>query len=211
MSDDLNQLNPYEAAAMPGIQAVGEVKKPASVVVFGILNMVYGALGTLMIVFVILSLFLDLPKDPDSPFEQALENPTYKLINVGVQIGGGLLAIVLLASGIGLINGKLFGRRLAIIYAIATILLVIAGSIVNIIFVSLPAFARASELPDGAEKFVSMVVGSSIFIQPICGNIYPVLLLIFMMRQPVKNTLGSDNKAERQQIFVPFVFLCAGS
>lgn len=187
MSNDFNNLNPYQATSAPGAMPPGPTNKPTSVVVFGILNVVFGGFGLLAIVFAILSLFLDLPKDPNNPIQQIMEDPTYKVLNIFMQVVGVVLAGLLLGSGIGLINGKLYGRRLAINYAIATMLFVLVGSAINIAYISLPAFAHAAELPDGPEKVGAIAGGSAIFVQPVCGLIYPVLLLIFMMRAPVKN------------------------
>lgn len=188
MSNDFSNMNPYQSTpSATGAMPSGPVNKPTSVTVFGILNVVFGALGLLGLIFVVVSLFLDLPKDPNNPMQAIMDDPTYKIINIGLQVVGTIMAVLLLASGIGLVNGQAYGRRLAIYYAIGAMLFVLIGTAINVAFISMPAFAKASELPDGPEKIAAIAGGSAIFAQPICGLIYPVLLLIFMMRAPVKN------------------------
>lgn len=187
MSNDFSNPNPYQATVPPpATMPVGEVPKPTSMVVFGILNLVFGAFGVLGIALGVLTLFLDLPKD-DSPLQKLMEDPTYKVVNLVPQSIGVLLTFVLLASGVGLINGKLYGRRLAIIYAIAALLNVVLTGVVNVIFIALPAFGMASDLPAGEQQAGAILTGSIFMILPICMFIYPVLLLIFMKRAPVKN------------------------
>lgn len=187
MSNDFNSPNPYQSTVpSPAAMPIGEVPKPTSMVVFGILNLVFGAFGVLGIALGVLTLFLDLPKD-DNPLQKLMEDPTYKMVNLVPQAIGVLLTFVLLASGVGLINGKLYGRRLAIIYAIAALLNVVLTGVVNIIFIALPAFGMANDLPAGEQQAGAIVTGSIFMILPICMFIYPVLLLIFMMRAPVKN------------------------
>lgn len=187
MSNDFGNMNPYQATTpVPGV-VVGDTKKPTSMVVFGILNLVFGVFGILGLLFAVFSAFLDLPQDPNNPLQAYMNDPTLKTLMLVSQVFASILAVLLVISGVGLINGKLFGRRLAIIYAIGTMLLVVIVAVINISFISLPVLAHASELPEGPEKIGAIIGGSAFFIQPICGFIYPVLLLIFMMRAPVKN------------------------
>ncbi len=114
MSNDFGNPNPYQATVpTPGAIPPGEIKKPTSMVVFGILNLVFGAFGILGLVIVLVSLFLDLPQDPN-PIQELMNNPTYKTLNIVLQVLATVLVLMLLTSGIGLINGKLYGRRLAI-------------------------------------------------------------------------------------------------
>jgi hypothetical protein len=188
MSNDFNSPNPYQSSfPAPAAAPIGEQAKPTSMVVFGILNLVFGAFGILMLGLVVLGLFLDLPKDPDNPMQQVMENPTYKTLTMGLQVFSVVLTAILIASGVGLINGQLYGRRLAIIYAIGTMILVLIGSAITIVYVALPVFAAANELPEGPERIGVYVGGSFLFLQPVCGMIYPLLLLIFMKRAPIKN------------------------
>ncbi len=63
MSNDFNSPNPYQASVPNDVTApVVEAKKPTSIVVFGILNLVFGAFGILGLALTILTLFLDLPR-----------------------------------------------------------------------------------------------------------------------------------------------------
>jgi hypothetical protein len=50
---------------------------------------------------------------------------------------------------------------------------------------------KATNLPEGPEKFMAIVMIFAIGIGSLCGMVYPILLWIFMNRAPVVNFMQS--------------------
>ena len=97
----------------------------------------------------------------------------------------GLLATgVSVAAGIGLLKLKNWGRTLSIGYAIYSIVAGVIGSMVNYIFVMQPLMEQASHKsgPEAAGLIGAAIGGT---FGTCFGMIYPVLLLIFMLRPKV--------------------------
>jgi hypothetical protein len=153
--------------------------------VFGILNIVFGVLG-LCGTFSSLSMFVveDDGTNPVIPLMR--ESPLY-LGFMYVSIPLGLLATAaLLASGIALLNNKPWGRTLSIIYGWYAIIGAIVGAIINTAVLLPPALERSSGqmTPEDAGLIGGALAGTC---GALIGLIYPILLLIFMNRQSVKN------------------------
>ncbi len=66
MSNDLNDMNPYQSTPPTALQT-GDVKKPTSMVVFGIMNLVFGAFTIGAVIIANAVLLIDLPQDPNNP------------------------------------------------------------------------------------------------------------------------------------------------
>jgi hypothetical protein len=165
--------------------------RPASVTVFGILNLVFGVLGLCGAAFSA-AMFSMMPQNPNMPnpvLELMANNPTYRLFTQ-VSTGLGFIAsIVLIVGGIGLLQAKSFGRTLSIGYSLYAILAGIVGSIANFVFLVGPLLEQAQVAGAGPEQagaiggMVGGVFGGCI------GLVYPVLLLIFMFRRNVAEAL----------------------
>jgi hypothetical protein len=97
---------------------------------------------------------------------------------------GFLAAGVSIAAGVGLLKLKSWGRALSIGYAIYSIVASLLGAVLNYIFIMQPLMERASQKsgPEAAALIGGAIGGTfgSCF-----GMIYPVLLLIFMLRPNV--------------------------
>jgi hypothetical protein len=97
--------------------------------------------------------------------------------------------LVLLASGIGLLMTRPWGRKLAVGYAMYAVVTAILGIGIQLVFVLPGVFAQAQALP-GAEANATLfgaiggVVGGSI------GLVYPGLLWFFMTRPHVLAAYG---------------------
>jgi len=112
------------------------------------------------------------------------ENPTYGAwLKIGIFLGG-LTCIALLAAGIGLLRLKPWGRVLSIAYAIFAIVYGIAGTAMNMVFVTQPLIHEAQQQsgPESAAAIGGAIGGS---IGGCFGLIYPILLLIFMTRPKI--------------------------
>jgi D-alanyl-lipoteichoic acid acyltransferase DltB (MBOAT superfamily) len=160
------------------------MKRPTSVTVFGILNIVFAAFGLFGL---LASVFLFFPQ------AAASKNPVVQLIHdhaayaawLKFSLALGLVAVVAkLAAGIGLLQLKPWGRRLSIIYAIYAMVMVVVGGVVNYFLLVRPLLEQAAQ-KQGTEHAAAVggAIGGSF--GSCFGLIYPILLLVFMLRPEV--------------------------
>ncbi len=160
------------------------MKRPTSVTVFGILNIVLAALGLFGL---LASVFLFFPQ------AAASKNPVIQLIHdngayaawMKVSLALGFVATVAkLMAGIGLLQLKPWGRQLSIIYAIYAMVMVVVGGVVNYFFLTRPLLEQAAQ-KHGTEHAAAVggVIGGTF--GSCFGLIYPILLLVFMLRPEV--------------------------
>jgi hypothetical protein len=159
------------------------MQRPTSVTVFGILNIVFAVFGVLGLIASIALFFL--PADSNNPVIKLIhENPAYAAwLKISIPLGL-LSCSALLAAGIGLLRLKSWARVLSMAYAIYAIGFGILGMVINFIFLVQPMLeqARQQQGPEAAGAFGGAIGGS---IGGFFGLIYPVLLLIFMLRPTV--------------------------
>ena len=160
------------------------MQRPTTVTVFGILNIAFAILG----VFGIFASFalLSASAMSNNPVVTIIrDNPAYAAwMKISIPLGI-LSCVLLLAAGIGLLLLKEWGRKLSIAYAIYAIVFGIAGTVLNFVFLTRPMLERASQQqgPEAAGAMGGAIGGS---VGGCFGLIYPILLLIFMMRPNVK-------------------------
>ena len=157
------------------------MQRPASVTVFGVLNIVFGALGFFAVIFTVITFMVPL-SSTNSPVVEIMRNSPGYAIWMKLAIPLGFLAAgVSIAAGVGLLKLKSWGRTLSIGYAIYSIVACLLGAVLNYIFIMQPLMERASQEsgPEAAALIGGAIGGTfgSCF-----GMIYPVLLLIFMLR-----------------------------
>jgi hypothetical protein len=125
------------------------------------------------------------PDDPSNPVIKLIhESPTYTAwLKICIPLGL-LSCAALLAAGIGLLCLKSWARILSITYAIYAIVFCLVGLLINLICMIQPMFEQAKPQQ---ELEVAGAVGG-----PLSGTvgglflvIYPILLLIFMLRPKV--------------------------
>jgi hypothetical protein len=141
------------------------VEKPTSVTVFGVLNIVFGFLGLLCIPIALLVLAVASKK-------MGVSLP-FKIWSRVIGIG---FSIWLLILGIGLLKMSKWARRGSVIYAWVRIIWIL--TVIGSNFAALSGWMVVS----GGTKpeFLGGVCGG------ILGLIYPILLLIFMQTNKVK-------------------------
>ncbi len=158
-----------------------KLQKTTPVTVFGILNIVFAALGGVGVISSIM-LFVVASDSSKNPVVQIIhDNPTYALW-MKISIPLGLLACgVLLAAGIGLLKLQPWARTLSIIYAIYAMITVLVSSVVNYFFLVLPLLeqARGKSGPDAAAAMGGAIGGT---LGGCLGLVYPILLLVYMLR-----------------------------
>jgi len=168
------------------------MQRPTSIMVFGILNIVFGVLGFCGTASS-LSMFVveDDGSNPVIPLmrESALyQGFMYASIPLGLIASGALIA-----SGIALLKDLPWGRTLAIIYGWYAIIGAIVGAIINALVLLPPALERSAGqmTPEDAGLIGGALAGTC---GALIGMIYPVLLLIFMNRAKVRDWLDPTRR-----------------
>lgn len=185
--------NPYQAP-QASTQAQVAMVKPVSMTVFGVINLVWGAMGMCGIVASSVQIFV-------VGSNEFMKNPVIDLINESPIYGGfmminmvlgSLFTIGLVVGGIGLLNGRPYGRTCTIVYAIYAIIAAILGTVFNAIYLLLPMIQNADTMPAGPEKagLIGGAIGGTV--GSLCGIIFPIVLLIFMMRAPIVNYMRAQ-------------------
>jgi hypothetical protein len=157
------------------------MQRPTSVTVFGVLNIVFGALGLLSTAFTGAAVFLAEAQQRQMPGVEEL-NPVWEgwlRIIVVVSI---VAAFVLITSGFGLLGLRRWGRVLAIVYAVYAITSCALGVVMQYVFVAQPLLEQQDN-PNNREAAM-MMVGVSL-VSSCAGLIYPLLLWYFMSRPHV--------------------------
>lgn len=201
-SNEMNQNNPYVFGDISASsqQPAAPLMKPTSVTVFGILHLIFGAfslcgIGFSLLIFVVPDLFQQ-PGMAQNPALDLMNNNDGYRVFLAVSLVVGLVAtVILLIAGLGLLNGKPFGRRLSIVYGWYGVVSTVAGCAANFYWSFGPTLEMIQNLPEGPEKFgatfglVAGLIGSAL------GLVYPVLLLVFMNR-----TIVIDYFRERAEL-----------
>jgi hypothetical protein len=160
------------------------MQRSTVVTVFGILNIIFAALGLFGLVASVM-VFTATGSSSNNPVIQTIHNnPSYAAwLKISLVLGMGASA-ALLAAGIGLLNLKPWARTLSIIYAIYAIVNVLVGGVANYIFLIQPMMQQAQQKqgPEAAGAIGGAVGG---MFGTCFGLVYPVLLLIFMLRPKV--------------------------
>jgi hypothetical protein len=177
------------------------MNRPTSVLVLGILNIVFAALGLMGIAFSIAMMFMPPALNMKNPVLDLMrQSPAFAMyINISMVVGG-VFTLALLLAGVGLLMFRPWGRHLSIIYAIFAIISLIVNSLINYYFLVAPMIDKLAAAQPGQEKaaaigaIVGMVAGTCM------GPVYPVILLIFMFRPNVKAAFGVQNAADQFRI-----------
>lgn len=160
------------------------MERPTSVTVFGILNIVFAALGMFGILMM-LTMFSGNFEDLKNPvFKLIHDNPGYALwmkISAGLGLAG---SGVLLACGIGLLALQSWARILSIAYSIYTLVLSTVGMVINYICIVQPLIEKAHENP-GPESAGALGGAIGGMVGGCVGEVYPILIIIFMFRRNV--------------------------
>lgn len=157
------------------------MQRPASVTVFGILNIVFGALGLFGTLFSGAAVFLAEAQGLPRLGEEEI-NPVWGMwLKIGVVLGV-VGAVALITSGGGLLGMRRWGRVLAIVYAVYAIADAVLTVVVQYVFVTQPLLEQAAN--PAARQTAMFMVGASLG-GSCLGLIYPLLLWYFMSRPHV--------------------------
>jgi hypothetical protein len=145
---------------------------PAAVKVFGILNIVFGSLGLLCSPFSLFAI-----KQASHVYGNQPLMLAWLPISMGLSFVGG---IVLLTSGVGLCRQRVWGRKLAVYYAIFALVVGIFSSVLTV-----TALFGNSALA-GPERIGGLIGG---VFGIIITFVYNGLLIFFLTRKPVVDAL----------------------
>jgi len=180
--------NPYvppQSSPDPVPLAPVKGSRPASVSAFGVLNIVFGAMGVVCTPFSVLSLFMPQPAAaPANPMVELMKGETYRAFLIGSAALGWVASAVLLAAGIGLLNERSWGRKFSIGYGVYAIVATVIHGGANIVFLIMPLL-EASKQQNSPEMNAALVMAIFAAVISLVGLIYPILLLIFMTRPRV--------------------------
>jgi len=159
--------------------------------VFGILNIGYALWK--VVGLLLMGVMMRMNLRGNSAFAAMTADPGYQAwTRVSVVIGI-VFAIILIASGIGLLLMQNWARILAVIYSILEMIMVVVGAIVS---QRIMAQAMTSQIhgasPGMVHAFamIGFVMGIGI------GLAYPILLLIFMTRPKIVEALTAPAASE---------------
>ncbi|MFW5739709.1 MAG: hypothetical protein ACOC1F_05025 [Myxococcota bacterium] len=158
------------------------MQKPSSVMVFGVLNLLFAVLGffgTIGSVLVLLGM------NTDNPVHVIMQESAVYRAFMYVSVPLGLIFIGMLAlAGVGLLMSKPWGRTATIVYAIYAIVMGLIGSLFSTVFLVVPLLEQASHAsgPEAAGAVGGAVGG---LFGGCIGLFYPIFQLIFMYRKNV--------------------------
>jgi hypothetical protein len=188
-------------------------KKPTAVVVIAILQLLFGVLSLCGPILQLsgaqkaISSATQVQPPPGQPnFNQAeLEKrmeekvPSYKAMATGDAVTGLVLALMMIGSGVGLLQLQSWGRRLAMVYAVLSILTHLVGLILAFAVV-LPAMSDffkefAAEAGGKDAAMMAQVMQGAVVIAMIFSGlviVYPIIVIIVMLLPSVRAAFGGE-------------------
>ena len=148
--------------------------KPTSVTVLGTLNIIFGGMNLLCSPFAILSVFIP---QPDPAFQLSAGMRLYTLVSVILSM---IMAVVLIACGIGLLKLRSWARQTAYVYGWIAFVWGILGIIISAVLLS-TSFSGMSE--NAMPAMIGGIVGG--MCGGLIGLVYPLLLIIYMRKPHV--------------------------
>jgi len=176
------------------------MNRPTSVTVFGVLNIVFGAMGLLS---TLVGLLVMSTMSPNPMIQILTGSAVYRVWMWTVTPIGIAASAAILAAGIGFLLLKAWARKIAIVYSIYRII----SAVVNVMFMTLVVFPALSEQFSGkaGPERVGAAVGAEFggVFGVVSGMIYPVLLLVFMFRKNVITAFTIGPSADSRDVPPP--------
>lgn len=162
------------------------MERPTSVVVLGILNIVFGVIGMCGVCVGAFGLFSGNATEGLPPFMvEIFEHPLYVIWTwVSFPISA-VTTIMLLAGGVLLLQMRPEGRKLSLWYAWIALLMGLLGTGITLMLMLGPALSAMSSSGDemAAVMAISMLIGIPCGLA--CSLIYPIVLIYFLNRPHV--------------------------
>lgn len=152
--------------------------RPASVTVFGVLNLLYGGLSLCGVAVTIPLLMVEVGQKPVGMLgSESLVYQVWTYFSLAISVP---LTIQLLAAGVGLLRMRRWGLTLSLWYAALDLLLTFVGVVFIAIYVAVPLLQ--GEVAGGPAEIggaIGGVIGGAF------GMIYPALMWYFLSRPHV--------------------------
>lgn len=173
--------------------------RPLIVAIFGTLNFVFGILALLGTCFSVLVFLIPQNFVVLTPRMEEIVNarPYFYFISIWITLGA-LATFVLLASGVGLLRMRPWGRSYSIGYSVYTILSGIACLFVDycLLLNPLQKLSNALGPTPGLEDAIYGSIG--FLLDDAIGLVYPTLLLIVMLKTNVKTAFSTSRSNDKQ-------------
>jgi len=177
------------------------MERPKSITVFGILNVIFGALGVLGALCNVLaqgvaSSFRNDPNFRNPMMEQLEKSPALKSWTLISLCLGAVASAVMLAGGIGLLRSLRWGRLLSVGVSIYGLISQIVGIMVGALYVWTPLLSQldTAEGPMVFGIWAGVIVG---MLGACLGFVYYGLMLYYMTRPVVKAAFEPDFDVKR--------------
>lgn len=169
-------------------------RRPASITVFAVLNMVFGGLGLLSPL-----VSLSMKRFSEGPMMEMMENHSF----LGPwQTGGVVLAVLvslaLIYIGVALLSLKPWARTACVVYAVYGVIMTLAQAAVSWLVMKPALIQIKDEMPMGDFVVASSMAG--VILGLIFGMAYPLVIGIFMSRNKVKE-IFEPRQSERVELF----------
>lgn len=183
--------NPYESPRPEvGLPPVAEAeymhvaRRPKTPLVLGIISLVFGAFGLLGDVSAFV-MYLLMPQM--AAFQQALVEKSGQSMNyvISMWIIGTLLGVWLLATGIGLVRYRSWGRMGFNVYAVVRILVALVG----VYMAATQSYPSPEGQINSMENELEMVQRATAVITSLLGMLFPVLGMYFLNRAHILRSL----------------------
>lgn len=158
------------------------MQRPASVTVFGVLNILFGAFGLFGTLFSGAAVFIAEAQGGLIKAGAQEMNPVWGMWLKASVVLGVVSAIVLITSGGGLLGMRRWGRILAICYSMYAIAACVLGMVAQYVFVMQPLLEQADN--PAARQAAMFMLGTGLA-GSCLSLIYPLLLWYYMSRQHV--------------------------
>lgn len=163
------------------------MQRPQAVTVFGVLNIAFAAFGLMGLLssLSMLAMARNMKASTPNPVLKLMDSSPGFTLWTNISIGVGFIfTLVLLASGIGLLKMKSWGRTLSFVYIAYAVIFGILSTVMNYMFLVVPLMEQ-SKNQQGAEQAAAIGGAVGGMVGGCFGLIYPMLLAFFMMRPNV--------------------------
>lgn len=174
-------------------------QRPATIIVFGVLNIIFGGLGVITVIsnFIIMQFGvfekLGLPQDPLTKrlLDLQKNDPLFSTVSTVSNLLGLLASAALLAAGIALLRMRPWGRVVSLIHA--------AYSMVSVIVITLFYYSRLyapmlEEAKPNTQEKMQAVMGTVAGFGGCClGMIYPICIFVFLTRPSLIAALKGES------------------
>ncbi len=193
--------NPYQFEAQTPYESAPQgqqLEKPKSIKVFGILNVIFGGLGLLftciglVAILAITSGVFPVPDGQSNPaFVTQDENAFLHFYNIISVTCALIFTTVLLVSGIGLLNHKMWGKSAGLTWAVYSVLATIVAAVITWTHIYPYQLATMDEATAAVPNMEAILMGGMIFgnVVSVGFLIYPGLFVFFSSKQPFKDAL----------------------